>query len=162
VAAVAIRVAEENGVLGCPTSCGVSTGPLVRCLLFSAAFLAAECLRAAEDANGSGLAASAAPTISSVESRMQRLREAKDIESDLRDELIETYAKAIKEIRAADEFAAKAAEWVKASAAAPTDVEKVKADLAKVSGQTSAPGPSPNGSVPGDLAKMQEALTRAE
>jgi potassium-dependent mechanosensitive channel len=118
-------------------------------------------LPGADDVRAASSNAPAASTISSLESRIQGLRENKDLDAERRDELIDIYTKAIAQSRKGDEFTAKGAEWVKKTETAPADIERLKAETAR-SAESSAAGIPSAASIGGDLTKMQQALTRAE
>ena len=148
----------SNRFAATPSSCRFLA---VVCWMMLAIGPPAQHVRGADDAALSGSAAPAAATIPALEARLQRIRESKDIDASHRDELVETNTKAIEQLRAADEFAVKSAEWVKISQSAPGELERVKGELERISGEASA-GQRPAVSSSGGLTQMQQSLAQAE
>lgn len=123
--------------------------------------LAAHRVRGADEVTLPGSAAPAAATIPALESRLQRIRESKEMDVPQRDELVGTYTKAIELLRAADEFAARRADWVKISQTAPAELERVRGELQTIENEGQS-GTLSTVSSAGGLTRMQQSLAKAE
>lgn len=141
----------------------IVTNPTIRAAIAAVWALAAlmpasDALRGGDGPSGANGAGTA--MIQTIQARIQRLKDDKDIDAEVRDELISDNNKAIELLRTADEFAAKAAGWTKTAETAAADLEKIRAELTKLTEQPAASTPVFDAKA--GLAKMEQSLARIE
>ncbi|MBS0204093.1 MAG: mechanosensitive ion channel [Planctomycetes bacterium] len=95
-------------------------------------------------------------TVDSIQSKLKKVEESKDLDEAIRLSVMETYKKIIAQIKIGDEFVTKAAGFQKAAQDVPAQLQQVKAELdAPADALTTIDPKMP-------LAQMQQTLTQAE
>ena len=96
-------------------------------------------------------------TVDAVQARLKQAEDAKDIDEELKKKLVDSYKEALGELRAAEEWAAKAQAFEKLRQDAPALLEGLKAELAK-------PPVEAKPDVPQDasVAQLEQRVTQAE
>jgi potassium efflux system protein len=95
------------------------------------------------------------PTVATVSGQIERLEAAEDVDEATRRKLLDLYRQALDELRSADDWAARAAEFEAEAGDAPIRVAGIRAQLAEVA---VAPAILPDAS----LADLEAQLLRAE
>ena len=95
-------------------------------------------------------------TAETIQARLKKLDESKDLEETLRLSLIETYKKILTQVKVRDDFATKSAAFTKVTQDAPVQLQQIKDRIAA----PAEPAPTIDSSL--SLAQMQPSLTDAE
>jgi potassium-dependent mechanosensitive channel len=96
-------------------------------------------------------------TVEVVQTRQKRVQESKELEEAIRTSLLETYDKALQQLKLAEDFSLKAAMFAKAIQDAPEQLKQLKAEQPAVPAEKvpEIPKDSP-------LSQLQQSLTQAE
>src|SRR5262245_13183073 len=130
---------------------------IVSCISVTVAIAADPVRKPARD----GAAVSDRPAVeltpAAVEKRLKQVESAPNLDEAVRKSLVEKYSAALDHLKSAEEHKKKADEFRQLTAAAPEELEKLKADL-------NYPPPEATRPIANEicLAEMQEALAKAE
>lgn len=91
-----------------------------------------------------------------IQAAIAQLEQAKDIDPAVRSRAVELYRLALEEIKAADDWRAKAVSFIKAGEDAPAQLVAVKARLA----EANTPAPPPDSALP--LAQLEQQAAQAQ